>query len=44
MSDTFNQTLRSLIAFRGHWLTLVPESMPAAMTTWLIVSTAKAVT
>jgi hypothetical protein len=44
MPVTYNQTLRSLIVFRGHWLTLLPESMPAAMTTWFVVSIAKAVT
>ena len=42
MLDTYNQTLRSLIALRGHWLASVPEIIPAALATWFIVSVAKA--
>lgn len=44
MPDTYNEILRSLIAFRGHLLTSVPQMMPAALATWFIVSVAKAVT
>lgn len=44
MPDTYTGTIKSQIALRGHWLTLVQEVTPGALTTWVLVNIAKAMT
>lgn len=42
MPDTYTTTVRNLITCLGRVLTLVPEIVPAACTTWILVNIAKA--
>lgn len=42
MPDTHTRTINSMIPFRGHWLTLVPEMALAGGTTWILIDVAKA--